>query len=119
MTLPQIGTLDLDMRLRCQAHDLGFWQGSTHLSLFGESVLTDLIERPVSIVHATAVAFWIAGLLLIVADLFAAWRTSDLGLFVAGVGGVLTIRGYLCHLHDREVRAFELGRDVAGLRSVK
>ncbi len=73
--------------------------------------MSNLYDRPVSIAHAISVGFWVIGLALIVLDLVGVWRTSPLGIYATCVGGVLTIRGYICHLHEREVRAFQLGRE--------
>ncbi len=83
------------------------------------SDLSEVFDRPVSVTHAVSVGFWIVGLLFILLGLFEVWPTGDLGLFVAGVGGVLTIRGYLCSLHAREAAAFEMGRDSAGVRALR
>lgn len=83
------------------------------------SDLSEVLDRPVSVTHAVSVGFWIVGLLLIILGLIEVWPTGDLGLFVAGVGGVLTVRAYLCSLHAREVAAFELGRKSAGIKAVR
>lgn len=83
------------------------------------SDLSEVFDRPVSVTHAVSVGFWIAGLVFVGLELFAIWPTAALGLFLAGVGGVLTIRGYFCHMQDREREAFEIGREAAELRRVR
>lgn len=79
--------------------------------------MSNLYDRPVSIVHAVSVGLWVTGLALIVLDLMGIWRTSPLGIYTTCIAGVLTIRGYICHLHQREVRAFQLGQESIRLVS--
>lgn len=79
--------------------------------------MSNFYDRPVSIVHALSVGLWVAGLVLIVFDLIGIWRTSPLGIYVTCSAGVLTVRGYICQLHEREIKAFQLGRESVRLVS--
>lgn len=65
-------------------------------------------------VSATAVAAWalwiVGGALVVVGAFFDLWFTG-VGLYTAGVGGVLSIRRMFCEDSRRRQNAFELGRD--------
>lgn len=68
-----------------------------------------------------SVACWVIGFLLILGYVVLDLRTGFLGLYVSGLGGVMTMRGFLLDLKDREFNAFAIGRDwsdVESLRSV-
>lgn len=80
--------------------------------------MLSLDDRSVSFTLASSLLLWIAGLVLVVVDIFVEPQLVGLGLFSAGAGGVLTIRSYFCALSRREQNAFELGRESAGIRGL-
>lgn len=63
-----------------------------------------------------ALTLWTIGLGLIVLGFAAGEVFAELGLFFAGIGGVLNIRGFFCRQARREQAAFDLGREA--MRSV-
>lgn len=72
------------------------------------------VDIHISLSDIAAGACWTLGLVLILFDIWIPGGDSGygrLGLYVAGVGGVLTCRHYSRDLHEREQRAFDLGRD--------
>lgn len=76
-------------------------------------------ERTFSSTHVYSLAFWLVGLTLILFRMIYGWNTGSLGLFFAGIGGVLNIRGFIHHMEWRERNAFELGRDAERIRSIR
>lgn len=66
-----------------------------------------------------SIAFWTAGLVMVVVDLSTGVTLGQLGLWCSMLGGVLSIRGYLLQLHERERNAFHLGRDSTGIRGLR
>lgn len=73
-------------------------------------------------ISATAVAsgvLWgIGGVLVVIGGFFDLWFTGA-GLWLSGVGGVMSVRRMFCRQAKREVAAFELGRECEReLRSV-
>lgn len=77
-------------------------------------------DRQFSALHVFAGTLWAVGGLLILATLIAHQREglAELGLLLAGAGGVLSVRGMLCHMEQRERTAFEIGRDIGRLHSI-
>lgn len=73
-------------------------------------------------VSATAVASWtlwiLGGALVVVGAFFDLWFTG-VGLYAAGMGGVLSIRRMLCEDATRRQQAFEMGRDYERGDSVR
>lgn len=67
-------------------------------------------------ISATAMAatlLWVAGGALIVLGLVYDHHLNGLGLWLSGLGGVMSIRRMLCQQYARERNAFELGKDYA------
>lgn len=75
-------------------------------------------ERTFSSTHIYSLAFWAAGLVLVLLELIYGWDTGELGILSAGVGGLVNIKAFLMHMECREKRAFELGEQYERLRSV-
>lgn len=75
-------------------------------------------ERKFPATHVYALGFWISGFVLVLLDLFTNFETGELGILMAGIGGLLNVRGLLMHLECRERQAFSLGQDVERLRSI-
>lgn len=76
-------------------------------------------EQQYPAVHVFATAFWIVGGAGVVLNAVFGFHTGIAGLFLAGIGGVLNIRGLIRHhhhqiveMHESQRNAFELGRDV-------
>lgn len=71
--------------------------------------------KQVSVCEAVAVGLWLIGLGLVIADVIFA-NHNDHGLGPLGVvlaigGATLNVKAWMCHLLEREINAFELGRD--------
>lgn len=69
-------------------------------------------DRKLSALHVTAAVCWIAGLVLVMLDLFRLAHVHPLGLVVIGAAMTLNVRGFLCHMEQRAERAFDVGREV-------
>lgn len=65
-------------------------------------------------ISATSAASWtlwtLGGVLVVIGAFFDLWFTG-VGLWLSGIGGVLSIRRMLCRDTERRQNAFELGRD--------
>lgn len=70
-----------------------------------------MYDMNISLNLAAAYLLWVLGALLIIWHMVSGDPTGSLGLFLAGVGGVLTIRSFFCAQARRECAAFELGRE--------
>lgn len=76
-----------------------------------------MIESTVTVRTVTALLLWTAGIIAIGLSFFGPLQLAAIGLLLAGMGGVVQIRGFLCALERRERNAFDLGRDsVRNLR---
>lgn len=70
-------------------------------------------------------ALWMVGGLLVVVGAFNVAELGQLGLLIAGAGGVMSIRNMLRQNSARERRAFRMGQESVGadgsetLRSVR
>lgn len=71
----------------------------------------DLIDREISVTRVIATMLWALGLALIGCSFFTTEVFAELGLWVAGLGGVMTIRDCMRAAASREKEAFELGRE--------
>ena len=81
-------------------------------------------DRPISVTLVAAVMFWFAAAMLVGLDLWLdSARLGRAGLFCSVAGATVTVRRYACTavqaVTERERNAFELGRDAAGLRSLR
>ncbi len=69
-------------------------------------------DRSISVTSVSAVTLWtVGGALVIVGAFFSLWFTG-VGLYLAGAGGVLSIRRMFCQQAARERNAFEIGVEV-------
>lgn len=67
-------------------------------------------DRDVSATHAIATLLWIAGFTLVILAMIWTHPTLGmLGILLAGVGGVLNVRGMIHHMEGREMKALEMG----------
>src|SRR5690349_13905241 len=83
-------------------------------------VIEHMIDRKISAGKTVAYTLWAAGFLCIAASFVLPLQVAAIGLFLAGAGGVLTIRGYVCALQQREQNAFDIGRDYEqGMTAVR
>lgn len=71
------------------------------------------MERNISALLVAAIALWIVGGVLILLHVVGVFTTGfgHVGLYLAGMGGVLNIRHFFCQMHSREADAFNLGRE--------
>lgn len=69
-------------------------------------------DRKLSAIHTAAAVCWGVGLLLVVLDLLHLAHVHPLGLVVVGAAMTLNNRGFLCHVEQRRLRVFELGRQA-------
>lgn len=76
------------------------------------------MDGKIAATTALAALLWPAGLALVILDLMTGIQTGELGLYLAGAGGVLTIRGFFCEMRQRERDAYRLGEE-AGVRSIR
>lgn len=68
-------------------------------------------DRTISATTTIAYACWFTGTLLVFLSFFGPLQLAAVGLLIAGAGGVMQIRGFLCALERRERNAFALGKD--------
>jgi hypothetical protein len=77
-------------------------------------------EKTFPAAHTVATVLWVVGLGLILAEYLTGLELHPLGLWVAGLGGCLTLRAAIWsaeeRLESRECAAFELGHDLAQQR---
>lgn len=82
------------------------------------NVMTD---KHISATSGVAGALWVVGLGLMIAGVIDL-RFMGWGLWLSGVGAILTVRRMLCAHHGLLHDAFEMGREVgheAAVRSLK
>lgn len=72
-----------------------------------------MLDRNISAISTVAYMMWGAGAVLIALSFIGPPQIGFVGLFVAGAGGVIQIRGFFCAQQRREFSAFELGQDFA------
>lgn len=94
--------------------------GGSNYSTGGQILIVD---KDVSVTAVTSWFLWVVGgALVIVGAFFDLWFTG-VGLYTAGVGGVLSIRHMLCRDSERRHEAFEMGREweraVSPVRSLR
>ena len=71
-----------------------------------------MFDKTITSTTAFAILLWPLGLLLICLDMGTGWETGEFGLLLAGIAGVLNIRGFFCHLEQQTRDAFEFGREI-------
>lgn len=75
-------------------------------------------DKDISVTSAASWMLWaLGGGLVAIGAFFDLWFTG-VGLWLSGIGGVLSIRRMLCHDSSRHRNAFELGRDYERAGSV-
>ena len=68
-------------------------------------------DKNISATWAGSSLAWGVGLVLILLDMVTSAGTQCLGLYVAGVGGLLNVRTWLTQMYHRELEAFNIGRE--------
>lgn len=70
------------------------------------------MNRSVSLLEVMAWSLWAAGVLAIVYDLALALHAlGHFGVVLCCAGATLHVRGFILRLEERDLNAFELGRD--------
>lgn len=77
-----------------------------------------MTDRKFSATHVYSLAFWVAGFAFVVVEVVTSLDVGELGILLAGIGGVANIKGFLLNLECREREAFHMGEEVERLRSV-
>lgn len=75
-------------------------------------------ERTFSSTHVYSLAFWVAGFALAIVEVVTELDVGELGILLAGIGGVANIKAFLLHMECREREAFHLGEQYERLRAV-
>lgn len=68
-------------------------------------------DREVAVRAVVALAMWIVGVGLVVANIFVKPSIGELGLTSVAGAVVMNVRGYFCRFHEQVRNGFELGRD--------
>ena len=77
-------------------------------------------ERSITVHTAIACVLWPAGFILVCVGVVTEFELGQPGIVLCMIAATLTVRGYFCTLHDRELNAFTLGRDAErGMADVK
>lgn len=76
-------------------------------------------EWEVSVEAILAGLLWSLGIALVVLNFWVAADLGDLGLLLAGIGAVLTLRRSHLGMFEMQRKAFELGRDYERGQLVK
>lgn len=78
-------------------------------------------DRDVSLTQAMAMTLWTIGGAFVAVGYFLDLWFTGVGLWISGVGAVLSIRHMFCQQAARERNAFEIGREVGmeRLRSLR
>lgn len=72
-----------------------------------------MTDCKLSALHVTGGAFWVTGLFFVILRMIWGFHGfGALGLYIAGIGGLLNVRAMIFAQGARERGAFEMGRQV-------
>lgn len=77
-----------------------------------------MLERQLCVAHVCATVLWCAALSLAILAIFIPLRVGALGVVLGAAAGTLNIKHLIESRSEREIEAFNLGRDAGRLHSL-